>query len=118
METNVRFSLQNAEFDALTKLAEAWRILQHVAVVDDDYPDYRHKYEQALRAFIAAWLANGRGEDGRIEDAAMAIAQVREQNGAAPYEGWVAILGERHAKRAREELWEEARAAYAAIVKR
>ncbi len=51
--------LQNEEFDALTRLSEAWRILQNVAVVDDDYPEYRHKYNGALKDFISALKANG-----------------------------------------------------------
>ncbi len=51
---------QNKEFDALTKLADCWRILQSVAVVDDDYPEYRHYYESALKTFIDALRENGR----------------------------------------------------------
>jgi len=55
-----RIDRQNAEFDALTKLAKTWRVLQKVPVVDDDYPAYRHKYEGALQSFIAALRQNGR----------------------------------------------------------
>ena len=51
--------LQNAEFDTLTKLAERWGTLKQVPVVDDDYPAYRHRYEGALRDFLAAVNANG-----------------------------------------------------------
>lgn len=51
---------QNAEFDALTELAKQWAILQRIAVVDDAYPEYRHKYEGAMLTFIAAIRANGR----------------------------------------------------------
>ncbi len=51
---------QNKEFDALTKLSDCWRILQSVAVVDDDYPEYRHYYESALKTFIDALRENGR----------------------------------------------------------
>jgi len=36
------------------------------------------------------------------------IATIREQNGAAPYDGWAAIHGERAAKAMREALREEA----------
>src|SRR5262247_1353824 len=54
--------LQNREFDALTALAERWRILQGVAVVDDDYPEQRHKYEIAMRTLVEALVANGRVE--------------------------------------------------------
>lgn len=57
-----RIDLQNAEFDALTRLAEEWRKLQQVAVVDDDYPEARHYYEGALKDFIKACDANGRIE--------------------------------------------------------
>lgn len=52
--------LQNAEFDALTKLTERWRVLREVAVVDDDYPQERRRYEAALEDFIRALRANGR----------------------------------------------------------
>jgi len=51
---------QNKEFDALTRLSEAWRVLRSVPVVDDDYPAYRHKYESALKDFIDALRENGR----------------------------------------------------------
>jgi len=51
---------QNAEFDALTKLTKQWETLQRVAVVEDDYPEYRHRYEGALRDFIVALKNNGR----------------------------------------------------------
>lgn len=51
---------QNKEFDALTKLSERWFALQRVAVVDDDYPEYRHRYEGAIKDFIDAIRINGR----------------------------------------------------------
>lgn len=50
-----------------------------------------------------------------VERVARAIAQVREQNGAAPYDGWDAIHGEHAARRLREHLFEDARAAIAAM---
>lgn len=53
-----RIALQNAEFDALTKLAERWASLRQVAVVDDDYPEYRHYYESAMQTFLEAVSAN------------------------------------------------------------
>ena len=59
-ETMDRIKLQNAEFDALTELSKRWDTLQQIAVVDDDYPEYRHRYEGAMRTFIAAIAANGR----------------------------------------------------------
>ncbi len=55
-----RIELQNKEFDALTALTERWAELRQVAVVDDDYPTYRQRYERALTAFIDALKANGR----------------------------------------------------------
>lgn len=54
---------QNKEFDALTELAKRWGALQQVAVVDDDYPQYRHRYEGALKDFIGAIRENGRLAD-------------------------------------------------------
>lgn len=56
-----RLDRQNAEFDALTALSEAWSILRQVAVVDDDYPHYRARYERALKTFLKAIIVN-RGE--------------------------------------------------------
>lgn len=53
-----RIQLQNDEFNALDRLGEAWRRLKQTAVVDDDYPEMRHRYEAALRDFIAALRAN------------------------------------------------------------
>jgi len=51
---------QNAEFRALDKLVEAYRVHNTVAVVDDDYPEVRHRYEGAVKTFIDAIRANGR----------------------------------------------------------
>lgn len=55
-----QLDLQCAEFDTLSNLTKAWATLQKIAVVDDDYPEYRHKYESALKEFLAACKANGR----------------------------------------------------------
>lgn len=55
-----RLDLQNKEFDTLTVLAAKWKTLQQVAIVDDDYPEYRHYYESALKDFVDALKANGR----------------------------------------------------------
>lgn len=55
-----RIALQNAEFDALEKLAEQYRRLSLTAVVNDDYPSVRHDYEAALKAFLNACAYNGR----------------------------------------------------------
>lgn len=51
---------QNKEFDALNELIKRWESLQRVAVVDDDYPEYRHYYETALKNFVGAIENNGR----------------------------------------------------------
>lgn len=51
---------QNKEFNALTMLTKRWQQLQQVAVVDDDYPEYRHVYEGAMKDFIDAIRKNGR----------------------------------------------------------
>ncbi len=50
-----------------------------------------------------------------IERVARAIAQSMESNGAAPYDGFDAILGIKGGKRAREQLFEEARNAIKAM---
>jgi hypothetical protein len=55
-----RIELQNVEFRAARALAEALRIHDTVAVVDDDYPEVRHKYESAVRTLIDAFRGNGR----------------------------------------------------------
>lgn len=55
-----RMALQSAEFDAMEKLAAAWRALTMTPIVDDDYPQVRHHYEGALGAFLTACKANGR----------------------------------------------------------
>jgi hypothetical protein len=54
-----RMKPQSDEFDALNALVKAYRNLP--AVVDDDYPACRHVYEGAVRTFLAACKANGRG---------------------------------------------------------
>lgn len=59
-ELSARIDLQNAEFDALKKLAEEYEALCRVPVVDDYYPEARHYYETKMRAFIEAIRANGR----------------------------------------------------------
>lgn len=51
---------QNAEFSALTELSKRWGELRDVAVVDDGYPEARHRYEGALRDFVRALDENGR----------------------------------------------------------
>jgi hypothetical protein len=62
MMTTDRIGLQNAEFDALEVLIKSYQRLREVAVVEDDYPEYRHYYERAIRMFIHALRENGRLE--------------------------------------------------------
>jgi hypothetical protein len=49
---------QSAEFTAVDEFASAYKSLP--AVVDDDYPEARHKYESALKTMLDAFKANGR----------------------------------------------------------
>lgn len=51
---------QNREFDALRDLATAFEILCMVAVVDDDYPMYRRRYEGRMRELLRRMKDNGR----------------------------------------------------------
>lgn len=51
---------QNAEFEAVDELAKQWRRLQMTPVVDDDYPEIRFEYEQAMRSLIKTIRVNGR----------------------------------------------------------
>lgn len=55
-----RMKLQSAEFDAAEELMDAIRAHGLTPVVDDDYPEVRHRYESALKRFLAACKANGR----------------------------------------------------------
>jgi hypothetical protein len=55
-----RMKLQRAEFDAADNLANAIRAHGMTPVVDDDYPEVRQRYEDALREFLSACKANGR----------------------------------------------------------
>jgi hypothetical protein len=52
--------LQRAEFDAADEMAKRLRALDQTPIVDDDYPEVRHRYESALAHLIAAMKANGR----------------------------------------------------------
>lgn len=51
---------QNAEFAAVAKLAEEYRNITYTTVVDDDYPQVRFGYEQAVRSLLAALAVNRR----------------------------------------------------------
>jgi hypothetical protein len=77
---------QNAEFDALTKLVEAFRIHNTVAVVDDDYPEVRHKYEAALKDFLRICSANRPFDYNRN----------RTRHNNSILQPWVESLGLRH----------------------
>jgi hypothetical protein len=59
-----RMKLQSAEFDAADKFASALRAHNMTAVVDDEYPEVRHRYEGALVELVKAMKANGRFEPG------------------------------------------------------
>lgn len=63
---NDRMQKQKNEFDALSELIRAYEALP--PIVDDDYPEMRHKYEAKLRAFRVA-LENNRSKiDDRQEE--------------------------------------------------
>lgn len=51
---------QNAEFEAVNHLANTYRALTRTPVVDDDYPEMRHRYETAIRITLDAFRQNGR----------------------------------------------------------
>jgi hypothetical protein len=53
-----RVELQKREFDTLDLVVAALKALP--AIVDDDYPRYRHYYDRALDAFLRAAYDNGR----------------------------------------------------------
>lgn len=60
MQTVTPMNLQNAEFDAADEFAKALKLHNSCAVVDDDYPQIRHRYECALAGLVTAMKANGR----------------------------------------------------------
>ncbi len=90
---------QTAEFDRLTELAEAWRKLCQVPIVDDDYPEYRSRYEGAMHRFLAAAKTN------RPEVFAGAVDQGPLRETIANLER-VVETAERAVKHAREHLKE------------
>jgi len=49
---------QKDEFDAAYELSKAYDGL--APIVDDDYPETRHRYEGAVKTFLKACKANGR----------------------------------------------------------
>ena len=54
-----KMKLQRDEFDAADEMATRLQSLNQTAIVDDDYPEMRHRYESALTQLIAAMKANG-----------------------------------------------------------
>jgi hypothetical protein len=58
-EMKERFDRQLAEFDAAEELMKHYKRIQMTAIVDDDYPEVRHGYDAAARAFVTAALLNG-----------------------------------------------------------
>jgi hypothetical protein len=61
-----RMELQSREFETLDEVVRALKNLP--AVVDDDYPEMRHKYDSALTTFLEACKANGRFERLRKQE--------------------------------------------------
>lgn len=59
-EFNARMDLQNAEFEAVHNLSEAYKSLSYTPIVDDDYPDVRSRYEGCMYRLVQALKANGR----------------------------------------------------------
>lgn len=58
--TLIEMNLQREEFEALSKLIQNFEAHNLVPIVDDDYPEIRHRYEVALQNFLKACKANGR----------------------------------------------------------
>jgi hypothetical protein len=63
------FELQRKEFDAMGYLAQAWRALEMTAIVEDDYPLVRGRYESAVNTFIRARDANTEHAEKRSKNA-------------------------------------------------
>ena len=49
-----KMETQKAEFDAAAALTKAYRDITMTPIVDDDYPEVRHRYEGALHRFLRA----------------------------------------------------------------
>lgn len=80
MNTN-DMDTQRAEFDAANDFASTFRELTQTAIVDDDYPEVRHRYECALRRLLDACKANGRTPE-RACGGALTFAEFRKANAA------------------------------------
>lgn len=73
-----RMRLQSAEFDAVLALSNAYRSLP--PVVDDFYPEARHRYDGCIRTLIDALRANGALPKDHTPDAAkQQIAELQRQ---------------------------------------
>jgi hypothetical protein len=57
---NDPIKLQSDEFDAVRDLAKEYKVITQTAVVDDDYPEVRFRYEVALQRLLTACKANRR----------------------------------------------------------
>jgi len=55
-----RMELQSKEFAAANEFSKALKNHNQVAVIDDDYPEVRHRYEGALAELLKAMKDNGR----------------------------------------------------------
>lgn len=53
---------QNAEFEALQKLCQEREALMRVPIVDDEYPEARHRYDSARMAFLDVVVKNQFGQ--------------------------------------------------------
>lgn len=59
-----RMKTQKNEFDTLAALTACLK--RAPQVVDDDYPEWRHEYEERLRIFLRAVKENRPDQWGRI----------------------------------------------------
>src|SRR5690348_4781841 len=98
---NEQMQAQKEEFDAAYELSKAYNGL--APIVDDDYPETRHRYEGAVETFLQACIKNGRDINIHTTDSLdhimeINIARCEEwHKGDEPWtpERWVtAIVGE------------------------
>jgi hypothetical protein len=86
--------------------------LKHLA---SGQPEIARTVLQLAQKRVAKKVATGFSTPDLTEAVAKAIADMRAQNGMAPYEGWHAIPSKEDAEILREQLFKEARAAMAAL---
>lgn len=88
-----KMQTQEDEFDMFVTLMRAYNNLP--AIVDDDYPECRHRYEGALQQFIKALKANSRIgpeiEQARDRDLAIIYAP-KERSEIDPPEGYHRLM--------------------------